>query len=260
MINLIVNNLYILEEYVVGSLHSTEVVVVNGEVRFFATTTRYRSQHNELLETAYTMPAGLEPSRQVVVEKYVRDVFKAVGIEFGLYHVELIYGAEGPCLVEINGRMMGGVGPQVYQALTGQDAMGLLTRLHLGENVKPSHGEIKGAAIVILIGAKQESVVSRSFTQDGLDALLFRYGITFCTLKLAVGVKVRKFEGNLSVLGHVIVPAADAASAMAKGHEFLVELEELLGFPVSKYTDTAAGCALATPLADSARSPPHLAS
>lgn len=239
MINLIVNNDYIIEEYVVGTLHSTEVVVVDGDAKFFATTTRYRSRHNDLLEMGYSMPADLESSKQIAVEDYVRDVLKAVGIDFGLYHVELIYGSDGPYLVEINGRMMGGVGPQVYQSVSGRDAFELLVRLHLGENVTPDPCEIKGAATVILIGAKDEGIISASFVQEQLDALLQRYGITFCTLRLEAGARVRKFEGNLSVLGHVIVPAADSVSSSVKGHEFLLELEKILGFDVSKYADAA---------------------
>ena len=37
---------------------------VDGDVRVFATTTRYRSEHNDLLEMGYSMPAGLEPRKQ----------------------------------------------------------------------------------------------------------------------------------------------------------------------------------------------------
>lgn len=238
MINLIVNNQYILEEYVAGTLHSAEVVVVGGELRFFATTTRYRASHNDLLEMGYSMPAGLQPDKLTAMEAYVRDVFQAVGVDFGLYHVELIYSNSGPCLVEVNGRMMGGVGPQVYQSLTGHDAFELLMRLHLGEEIQPDQRDIRGAATVVLIGAKDASHVSDAFTQHRLDILLRRYGITFCTLKLTPGMAVRRFDGNVSTLGHVIVPGYDPQISALKGHEFLLELEQLLGFDLSKYAPT----------------------
>jgi len=235
MINRIVSSHYILEEYVTGSLHSAEVVVVEGEVRFFATTTRYRSRHSDLLEMGYTMTAGLGGDRQEAMERYVREVFCAIGIRFGLYHVELIDASAGPCLVEINGRMMGGAGPQAYQSLSGQDAFELLIRLHLGERPVPELCAIRGAATVVLIGAMNAGTVSPFFTPQRLEALLRRHGITFCTLQLHAGMPVRKFEGNLSVLGHVIVPSADAVSSALKGHAFLLELDDLLGFEVAKY-------------------------
>lgn len=239
MINLIVNNDYILEEYVSGTLHSAEVIVHEGEVQFFATTTRYRSSHNDLLEMGYSMPSGLERSKSRELEAYVSEVFRCIGLRFGLYHVEVIYSPDGPQLVEINGRMMGGVGPQVYQALSGIDAFEVLLRLYLGEEIRVDQAAIKGAATVVLVGAKNEGVISAQFTQERLDALLRRYGISFCTLKLAPDMRVRKFEGNVSVLGHVIVHGADPHSSALKGHEFLEALEDVLGVELAKYMDDA---------------------
>jgi biotin carboxylase len=237
MINLIVNNNYILEEYVTGSLHSAEVIVKDGEVRCFATTTRYRSQHNDLLEMGYSMPSGLEGHKLVKLEQYVRDVFKCLALDFGLYHVEILYGDEGPCLVEINGRMMGGVGPQVYQALSDRDAFELLLRVYLAEDVAVDPDALRGSATVVLIGAKHEGVVPENFMQEKLDALLHRYGISFCTLKLTPGMQLPRFESNLSVLGHVIVHGADPHSSALKGDEFLRELDLVLGVELAKYIE-----------------------
>lgn len=235
MINLIVNRDYILEEHVRGSLHSAEVAVLGGDVRFFATTTRFRSLHNELLELGYCMPAGLAPAEQAALEHYVREVFRAVGLGFGLYHVEVILGEQGPCLVEINGRMMGGVGPQAYQAVSGLDAFELLVRLHLGQALVPDQRAIERAATVVLIGAKEAANVSQSFTQDQLDRLLQSHGIDFCTLRLQAGMPLQRMEGNVSVLGHVIVPGADPGASAQHGHRFLQALEDLLGVELAKY-------------------------
>lgn len=237
MINLIVNNNYILEEYVTGSLHSSEVIVKDGEVRCFATTTRYRSQHNDLLEMGYSMPSGLERHKLAKLEQYVRDVFECLALDFGLYHVEILYTDEGPCLVEINGRMMGGVGPQVYQALSDRDAFELLLRLYLAEDVAVDPEALRGSATVVLVGAKNEGVVPENFMQEELDALLHRYGISFCTLRLAPGMPLRRFESNLSALGHVIVHGANPHSSALKGDEFLRELDAVLGVELAKYIE-----------------------
>lgn len=235
MINHIVNREYILEAHLPGSLHSAEVVVVNGNVRIYATTTRYRSRHNELLELAYSMPSGLSAERQAALGAYVREVFRAVDLRFGLYHVEVILGEDGPCLVEINGRMMGGVGPQAYESVSGQDAFRWLVRLHLGEDIAPNQAAIQGAATVVLIGAREAGTVCGAFTQSRLDALLQRHGIDQCTLKIAPGMPLRRFEGNVSVLGHAIVPGAHATASARQGQRFLDELEELMGVEVARY-------------------------
>lgn len=240
MINLIVNHSYILEEYVTGSLHSCEVMVHDGRVQHFASTTRYRSLHNDLLEMGYSMPSGLAADAQQRLERYVNDVFRAVDVRFGLFHVEVIFGAEGPCLVEINGRMMGGVGPQVYQSLSGLDAFEHLLRLHLGEAPQAKPSATERAATVILVGAKQHGQVSADFSQARFEALLRAYDISFCTLKLTPGMPVRRFEGNVSVLGHVIVPGESPQASARKGHAFLKELDAVVGFEVAKYLSSRA--------------------
>ncbi len=237
MINHIVSRDYIIESYITGSLHSCEVVVVDGDVRCYASTTRYRASHNDLLEMGYAMPSGLAAREQAALEEHVRAVFGAIGLRFGLYHVELILGTEGPCLVEINGRMMGGVGPQAYTTVSGLDAFEWLLRLHLGEKITPDAASIRRAATVVLIGARVAGVVSATFTQSRLDALLQCHGIGFCTLKLAPGLPLRRFEGNVSVLGHVIVPGPDPEACKARGHRFLQELDTLLGVETAKYMD-----------------------
>ena len=235
MINIIVNNDYIVEQYVEGSLHSAEVVVREGKVECFATTSRYRCLHDELLEVGYSMPSGWPKALRQALMRYLQQVFDAVELRFGLYHVELLLASDGFYLVEINGRMMGGAGPQVYQALTGRDAFGLLIGLHLGRDIQVDEGLIHGAATVVLIGAQREGAVSERFTKDALDALLRSYGISFCTLGVQAGQRVRKLEGNVSVLGHVIVHGPDQASSARRGHEFLLDLDRLLGIETAKY-------------------------
>lgn len=235
MINLIVNRDYIIESYVTGSLHSCEVVVMDGRVRCYADTTRYRSGHNDLLEMGYSMPSGLPAADQAALVTYVADVFEAIDLRFGLYHVEVLLCADGPCLVEINGRMMGGVGPLAYSAVTGQDAFELLIRLHLGETALPHGATVNRSVTVVLVGARHGGAVSIDFSEDRLEALKRRHGIDFCTLKVAPGMVLGRFDGNVSALGHIIVPGADERSSAACGHQFLQELDELLGVETAKY-------------------------
>lgn len=235
MVNIVCNREYIVEQYIAGTLHSAEVIVRDGQVECFATTTRYRSHHNELLEMAYSMPAGLSPEKSANLQHYLQQVFSAVGLEFGLYHVELLYAEDGPYLVEINGRLMGGAGAQVYQTLSGIDILSQLVQLNLGQDFPVDQGAIKGAATVVLLGARDEGRVADTYTAQALAALLAKYDITYCTLNLQPGQAVRKYEGNLSVLGHAIVHGADQQSSALRGHAFLLELDALLGVPTAKY-------------------------
>lgn len=73
--------------------------------------------------------------------------------------------------------------------------------------------------------------------QEELDALLHRYGISFCTLRLTPGMPLPRFESNLSALGHVIVHGANPHSSALKGDEFLRELDAVLGVELAKYIE-----------------------
>ncbi|MFN3494968.1 MAG: hypothetical protein ACK40L_10715 [Hydrogenophaga sp.] len=59
--------------------------------------------------------------------------------------------------------------------------------------------------------------------------------IALCTLKLTPGMPVRRFEGNVSVLGHVNVPGESAQASARKAHAFLQKLDAVVGFEVAKY-------------------------
>ncbi|RSM71798.1 hypothetical protein DMB66_07170 [Actinoplanes sp. ATCC 53533] len=225
---------YLVEEYVDGSLHSAEVLVTDGRVRIFATTNRHRADYYELLEIAAAMPSTMADRTRAEAEEYVREVFEALGLDVGVYHVELIVGRDGPVIVEINARMMGSVSPQMYQLLTGTDPFELMIRAHLGEPVRvdPAFGS---AGLTLAVGARHGGVVSPHFDHRDLDALLVEFDIPLHTLKVRAGQTARKYEGNLSIFGHVIIPARTSTEASLRGLEFLARAEELLGLEIAKY-------------------------
>lgn len=239
MIDMLVSHDYIVEEYIDGTLHSAETIVREGKTYCYATTIRFRSYYSEMLEMTATMPSGLDEAARDEMKRYVQDVFAALKLDIGLYHVELLRDAKGPCLVEINARMMGSVAPQMYRMISGIDPFEQLIRLHLGEPIVIDDSHIKGAASVVTVAARYPSEVTASYDAAALQALLAKYKIDFSTLKLFPGRKLDKYEGNLSTIGHVIVQHDDPIEAARAGHRFLCELEGLIGFELAKYFDPA---------------------
>jgi biotin carboxylase len=232
-----VSHEYIVEEHVAGTLHSAEVIVCDGKVHCFATTMRYRSYYDELLEMTACMPSGLPAEKTAEIKSYVQQVFDALKLDIGLYHVELLMDADGPCLVEINARMMGSIGPQMYRMLADTDPFELLIRVHLGETIEIDDTRIRGAGMVTGVVARHGGEISASFDRATFDRLLKEYGITVSTLDIFPGMKVARFEGNLSAIGQVIITGDDPVSVMRKGHRFLMDLEPMLGLELAKYID-----------------------
>lgn len=235
MIDALVSREYLVEQYVSGTLHSAEVIVQNGVVQCFATTIRFRADYNEILEMTATMPSGLDTTACDEIKTYVQQVFTALKLDIGLYHVELLRDEKGPCLVEINARMMGSVAPQMYQMLTGIDPFEMLIRLHLGESIKMDDSLIKTAGTVVTIASRYGGRIIENYDPRTLQALLDKYEIGFCTAHVVPGQQVSVYTGNIGTIGHVIVLGNCPYAVAKKGNSFLTELSLLYGNELAKY-------------------------
>jgi len=235
LIDSVVAHEYIIEEYVTGTLHSAETIVRDGKVMLYATTTRYRAHYYDLLELAAVMPSGLPANDRAAIQDYLQAVFSALGIEIGLYHVELLMTNEGPVLVEINARMMGSVSPIMYQIQTGQDAFEHLIRLHLGDAVTVDDEGFTNAGITLAVGSRHGGHISADFQPEKLAALLADYGIPHNTLSIEANKFVGRYGGNFSIMGHVIILAETPEAVAEKGHRFLCDMDKLIGMETAKY-------------------------
>lgn len=235
MIDMLISREYIVEEYIRGTLYSAETIVQDGVTSLFATTVRFRSTHSEMLEMTSTMPSELDAAEKDQMARYVQDVFRALGLTVGLYHVEIMRDQRGPCLIEINARMIGGVAPRLYQMLSGIDPFELLIRLHLGERLDIDDGHIRNGGTTVVVGARTTGTVAAGFDARRLEELYKTYGVEFSTLDLAPGKEFGNFSGNLSLIGYVIILAPDSLSAARQGVRFLNDLEQLVGFELAKF-------------------------
>ncbi|KQB53142.1 hypothetical protein AQS70_02880 [Pseudomonas endophytica] len=240
-IDTLISRDYLIEQYVSGTLHSAEVIVQSGVVQCFATTIRFRADYNEMLEMTATMPSGLDVNACDEIKAYVQQVFTALKLNVGLYHVELLRDENGPCLVEINARMMGSVAPQMYRMLTGIDPFEMLIRLHLGEVIKIDDSLIQKAGTVVTIASRHGGRIAHSYDPLKLQALLDKYEIEFCTAHAVSGQRVSAYTGNIGTIGHVILLGNCPYAVANKGNRFLAELSLLYGNELAKYSGPELG-------------------
>jgi hypothetical protein len=189
-----------------------------------------------MLEMTATMPSGLDTAARDELKAYVQQVFTVLKLDMGLYHVELLRDDEGPCLVEINARMMGSVAPQMYRMLTGIDPFDMLIRLHLGETLEIDDSLIETAGTVVTIASRYGGRIADDYDPRLLQPLLDKYDITFCTAHVVPGQQVSVYTGNIGTIGHVIVLDDCPYAAANKGNKFLAELSLLYGNELAKYT------------------------
>ncbi len=122
----------VIEEKLVGELVSVELGMIDDRPLHYAISGRYRARADEVVELGAFMPARLDPATWRACEDYAVRVCRALDLDLGIFHLEMIVTAEGPRLVEANPRLMGGALPILYERFTGHSIHDHLLALHLG--------------------------------------------------------------------------------------------------------------------------------
>jgi biotin carboxylase len=122
----------VIEEKLVGELVSVEIGMIDGRPLHYMISSRHRGRADEVVELGCSMPARLDPATWRACEDYAVRVCRTLGLDLGIFHLEMIVTADGPRLVEANPRLMGGAMPILYQRFTGHSIQDHLIALHLG--------------------------------------------------------------------------------------------------------------------------------
>lgn len=111
----------LVEEYVEGPELSVDSTVVDGVVTPVCVARKRLGPQPYFEEVGHLVTGWKdEPWAEAVVE-LVRDSHRAVGVDYGVTHTELRVSADGPRLIELNGRLGGDLIPHVHQLATGID-------------------------------------------------------------------------------------------------------------------------------------------
>jgi biotin carboxylase len=122
----------LVEERLRGELVSAELGMRDGQFYRFMLSGRPRSADNECIEMGASMPADVSAEMRDACFTYAENVARAIGLDIGIFHIEMIITGRGPVLVEVNPRLMGGVMPGMYKHATGDDICAHLLDIHLG--------------------------------------------------------------------------------------------------------------------------------
>jgi biotin carboxylase len=112
---------------------SVESVVADGAISHLALTGRFPPAEN-FRETGFFIPAALDDgSRSAVLDLATRAI-EALGVRTGCLHTEVKFTPDGPRIIEVNGRVGGGV-PEMLERAAGVSLLDLTLRVALGEPV-----------------------------------------------------------------------------------------------------------------------------
>ncbi|GAA5106284.1 ATP-grasp domain-containing protein [Bartonella jaculi] len=109
------NEAYLLQERLVGEEYIVDAVV-NGEAIKICALSRYKKgAHNGsafVYESLDVLDAQ-DPLYAVLIS-YAKQCIRAVGIEYGPAHMEIMQTARGPVMIEVGARLHGGIAPALF--------------------------------------------------------------------------------------------------------------------------------------------------
>lgn len=213
---------FVLEEYIVDAVDgvagegfagyvSVESFVQHGEVVHLAITGRMPPAF-PFRETGFFLPSALDDGVASSVLDVATKAARAVGVELGCLHTEIKLTPSGPVVIEVNGRIGGGV-PEMLAAATGVDFMKVAMRLALGEIVEV--GPMPQAQRVAYLFYVQAPVGLRNvMAVEGLDQLREFPGVQEILLNRGPGHLVDWREGNHGHVFSVFGTAVDQRAVL----------------------------------------------
>ena len=112
---------------------SVESVVADGTISHLALTGRFPPAEN-FRETGFFIPAAIDAGSRSAVLNLATRAIAALGVRTGCLHTEVKFTPDGPRIIEVNGRMGGGV-PEMLERAAGVRLLDLTLRVALGELV-----------------------------------------------------------------------------------------------------------------------------
>jgi biotin carboxylase len=219
---------FVLEEYIPDSPEpvggagfagyvSVESFVCGGKVTHLAVNGRMPPAY-PFRETGFFIPSALDPEHELAVLEVAGKAVAAMGVDLGCLHTEIKLTPSGPVVIEVNGRIGGGV-PELLEAATGVRLLSLAMRLALGETVVCEEMP-PCSRLAFLFYVQAPSKLRMVTAVEGLAELRKVPGVDEIVLNRGPGQRVDWREGNH---GHVF-----SVFGTATDHDRLRHVNDLI--------------------------------
>jgi biotin carboxylase len=195
-----------------ASYVSVESVASAGVISHLALTGRFPMAEN-FRETGFFIPAALDDADRESVLGVATTAIEALGVHTGCLHTEVKFTPDGPRIIEVNGRIGGGV-PEMLDRAAGTPLLELTLRLALGHDVR-----IEGPVTTERIGYRfflQPPAVSATVAAiSGIDAVSDYPGVDTISVHQGPGADLDWKDGSRNHIMAVVGSAADYAELQA---------------------------------------------
>jgi predicted ATP-grasp superfamily ATP-dependent carboligase len=219
------NGKYIVEKFLEGKVISCETMSFKGEHLLLGITDRIPTPRNSTVELGGVFGRGVEDEQAIWTE--AKAILQAVGFDHGASHVEFVMTADGPVMIDLNPRLIGGPMPLLIAAALGRPIYRDLIDLHRGMPVVlSSHKQSSKFACIRWVTATRIGTLRDLVLPDCAASLVFDCG----TLKRS-GNLVRPPEANGDRLAFVVTCDDDRRSAEAAADHFVQQTRVVIEEP-----------------------------
>jgi biotin carboxylase len=201
---------------------SVESVVAGGVVSHLALTGRFPMAEN-FRETGFFIPAALSDSDQDDVLALATSAITALKVTTGCLHTEVKFTPDGPRIIEVNGRVGGGV-PEMLDRAAGVALVEMTLRLALGEKIVVQ-GPLPTERVGYRFFLQPPPVSATVATISGINAVSEFPGVDSITVHQGPGADLDWRDGSRN---HIV-----AVVGSAKDYDELQAVDRLLNQEVT---------------------------
>ncbi len=185
---------------------SVESVVAAGVISHLALTGRFPLAEN-FRETGFFIPAALDDADRHAVLQLATRAIEVLDVRTGCLHTEVKFTPDGPSIIEVNGRVGGGV-PEMLDRAAGVPLLELTLRVALGEEVR-----IDGPVDTQRIGYRfflQPPAVSATVASiDGINSFRDHAGVDTISVHQGPGADLDWRDGSRTHIMAVVGSTED---------------------------------------------------
>ncbi len=205
------NGNVVVEEYMKGPEVSVETLSANGVCHVIQITDKLTTGAPHFVEMGHSQPTQLSPETAEKIRQVVIAANRAVGIENGPSHTEVIVTAEGPKIVEIGARLGGDcITTHLVPLSTGVNMVECCIRIALGETPDLTQKFRKGSAIRYF-----QQIPGKVVSISGIEAAEAMEGIRQVSIVHGVGETVGEINSSAARMGFVVGQSTGAKEAVA---------------------------------------------
>ena len=201
------NGIVVVEEYMVGPEVSVETIAMEGKINVIQVTDKITTGSPHFVEMGHTQPSRLDCIDEI--KRIAILANKAVGIENGPSHTEMIITQDGPKIVELGARLGGDcITTHLVPLSTGVDMVEACIKIALGE--KPDITPTLNCGSAIRYFHQRAGMVKKI---EGIEKAKEYDGVRNISIVHGIGETVTEITDSGSRMGFIISQGRDAEDA-----------------------------------------------